>query len=129
MLPSLKKKSRIRHHPALPYSEIGEFMRELREQNSFSARALELAILTAARTGEVIGALPEEFDLDNGVVIVFTDPRRFGLMVMCQTDELQDHPLIQVLEPCQLFVWARYQPEISFRTHIYCPPRTPHAHP
>lgn len=40
-----------------------------------------------------------QFDLDNGVVIVFTDPRRFGLMVMCQTDELQDHPLIKIIGP------------------------------
>ena len=40
-----------------------------------------------------------QFDLDNGAVIIFTDPRRFGLMDMCKTDELQDHPLITVIGP------------------------------
>lgn len=66
LLPSLKKQSRVRHHPALPFAEMGAFMRELRQQESVSARALELAILTGARTNEVIGSLPEEFDLENG---------------------------------------------------------------
>src|SRR3954447_24333684 len=41
---------------ALPYSEIGAFMAALRQQEGIAARALEFAILTAARTGEVIGA-------------------------------------------------------------------------
>ncbi len=61
-LPKLKKKIRIQHHPALPFDEIGAFIRTLRERESESARALEFAILTAARTGEVIGAKPDEID-------------------------------------------------------------------
>jgi integrase len=56
---------RTAHHPALPYPEIGGFMADLREQEGFGARALEFAILTAARTGEVIGARWQEFDLEN----------------------------------------------------------------
>jgi integrase len=69
----LPKKSTVRaveHHPALPYAKIGEFMQELREQPGAAARALEFAILTAARTGEVRGAKPGEFDLDKGIWIV-----------------------------------------------------------
>src|SRR6516165_1178811 len=60
---SLKKRNGSRHHPALPYAEIGVFMRELRERDSISARALEFTILTAARTSEVLGAKRQEADL------------------------------------------------------------------
>jgi len=40
-----------------------------------------------------------QFDLDTGAVIVFTDPRRFGLMDLCPTAELQDHRLIRDIGP------------------------------
>jgi integrase len=51
------------HHEALPYAEVPAFMAELRQQNGIAARALEFAILTATRTGEVIGARWDEIDL------------------------------------------------------------------
>jgi len=51
------------HHAALPYVEIGSFLSDLRGRDSTSARCLEFLILTAARTGEVIGAQWNEFDL------------------------------------------------------------------
>ena len=54
---------RQEHHAALPYGEVAAFLAELREQQGTAARALEFAILTAARTGEVIGARWAEFDL------------------------------------------------------------------
>jgi integrase len=56
LLPKRSKVSRIKHLMALPYVEIGAFMAALRQQEGVAARALEFAILTAARTGEVIGA-------------------------------------------------------------------------
>ena len=40
-----------------------------------------------------------QFDLDNGAVIVFTDPRRFGLMDVCKREEFADHPLIRAIGP------------------------------
>jgi integrase len=52
------------HHAALAYEDIPAFMVELRERGSLSARALEFTILTAARTGEIIGAPWDEIDLD-----------------------------------------------------------------
>jgi integrase len=52
---------------ALPYSEAPAFMVELRQQKGVAARALEFAVLTAARTGEVIGATWDEFDLKAGI--------------------------------------------------------------
>lgn len=50
------------HHAALPYGEISAFLAELRGQEGIAAGALEFAILTAARTGEVIGARWAEID-------------------------------------------------------------------
>lgn len=63
LLPKRSKVQRVEHHAALPYAELGDFMTALREMEGTSARALEFAILTAARTGEVIAATWPEFDL------------------------------------------------------------------
>jgi integrase len=62
LLPAPRKVQKVSHHAALPYTQMGGFMRELRGQEGVAARALEFAILTAARTGEVIGAQWDEFD-------------------------------------------------------------------
>ena len=51
------------HHDAVPYADMPEFMAELRAKPGVSARALELTVLVAARTSEVIGAKWSEFDL------------------------------------------------------------------
>ena len=67
LLPTLKKSARVKHHPALPYQEVGKFVAKLRGLNSTAARALEFTILTATRTAEVIGARSEEFDLKKAV--------------------------------------------------------------
>jgi integrase len=64
LLPSPRKITKTGHHAALPLLEMGAFMQSLRMQRGMSARALEFAILTAARSGEVRGALWAEFDLD-----------------------------------------------------------------
>jgi integrase len=60
LLPARGKVSKVKHHAALPYRELPTFMAALERQDGVSARALEFLILTAARTGEVIGALPGE---------------------------------------------------------------------
>ena len=67
LLPKIERRKRVQHHPALPYAQIGEFMQELRAEDGTPARALEFAILTAARTSEVLGAKPAEFDLQAAV--------------------------------------------------------------
>jgi integrase len=51
------------HHAALPYDELPTFMAELRARSGSGARALEFTILTAARSGEVLGAKWDEIDL------------------------------------------------------------------
>ncbi len=63
LLPAISKRRRVQHHPALPFDQLGEFIVALRAQEGIAAKALEFLILTAARTGEVIGARPGEFDL------------------------------------------------------------------
>lgn len=65
-LPKPKKIAKVQHHPALPYADMGAFMAELKAQHGMGARALEFAILTAARSGEVRGATWGEIDLDAG---------------------------------------------------------------
>jgi integrase len=62
LLPARVKVRRVEHHAALPYAEIGSFIAELRQQEGVAGRALEFAILTAARTGEVIGARWDEIN-------------------------------------------------------------------
>jgi len=52
------------HHAALPYTELPDFMARLREQESVAARALEFTVLTAARSGEVLGMRWDEVDGD-----------------------------------------------------------------
>ena len=70
LLAPRSKVQTVRHHPALPYQEIGAFVATLREQEGVAARALEFTILTAARTAEVIGATWDEFDLNSGLWVV-----------------------------------------------------------
>jgi integrase len=63
LLPLRGKVARVRHRPALPYRELARFMADLRREEGVAAAALEFCILTAARTGEVIGARWQEIDL------------------------------------------------------------------
>ena len=63
LLPAKGKVKRVEHHPALPYGEVGAFMAQLRTEEGTAARALEFLILTASRTGEVIGARWDEIDM------------------------------------------------------------------
>lgn len=65
MLPARAKIQAVQHHAALPYRDLPTFMASLRKQSGIGALALEFTILTAARTGEVIAATWDEFDLDN----------------------------------------------------------------
>lgn len=63
-LPKPSKVAVIEHYRALPWQEVGAFMAELRKRDGIGARALEFAILTTARSGEVRGATWDEIDFD-----------------------------------------------------------------
>jgi integrase len=73
-----RENGRGEHHAALPYREIGAFMVELRQQQGVGARALEFAILTAARTGEVIGAPWDEINMAERLWAVPADRMKGG---------------------------------------------------
>jgi integrase len=62
-LPAKPQSSVVKHHAALPYTEVSEFVAALREEEGAAARCLVFTILTAARTSETIGARWSEIDL------------------------------------------------------------------
>jgi integrase len=64
LFPRRSKVRPVRHHAALPWREVPGFMARLRASEGVAARALEFAVLTAARTGEVLGACWSEVDLE-----------------------------------------------------------------
>jgi integrase len=66
LLPARRRIDRT-HHAALPYQDVPAFLSQLREQQSVGAAALEFTILTAVRTGETLGAIWSEIDLDAGL--------------------------------------------------------------
>ena len=78
LLPAKSKVRRVQHHAAMPYVELPGFMNALREQDIVAARALEFLVLTAARTGEVIGARWQEIDLKNRIWTVPAERMKAG---------------------------------------------------
>jgi len=66
LLPRPSKLSRG-HHAAMPYEEVAAFIAKLRERDATSALALELCILTAARSGEILGMRWSEIDFDKKI--------------------------------------------------------------
>jgi integrase len=62
LLPAPGRLHKAQHYAALSYRDVPTFMAELRSHPSISARALEFTILTAARTGETLGARWSEID-------------------------------------------------------------------
>lgn len=78
ILAKTAKVKRVKHHPAVPYKQIPEFMEQLRERKGSSALALEFMILTAARTGEIRGAKWEEIDLTTNVWTIPAERMKAG---------------------------------------------------
>jgi integrase len=66
------------HHAAMPYNDIAAFVGRLRQSDSLAARALELTILTAARSGEILGMRWSEIDLDKRVWTLPPDRMKAG---------------------------------------------------
>ncbi|GGK28199.1 tyrosine-type recombinase/integrase [Salinarimonas ramus] len=66
ILPRPKKLTRG-HHRAMPFDDVPAFMSRLRDRVGVSARALEFLVLTAARSGEVLGMRWSEVDFDAAV--------------------------------------------------------------
>jgi integrase len=78
LLPAKGRVRKVVHHAALPYSEVPAFMKVLREQEGFAARALEFLILTATRTSETLCATWDEIDWKRDLWIVPAERMKAG---------------------------------------------------
>jgi integrase len=78
LLPRKSKVQQVEHFVALPYAELVNFIVELRQQQAVAARALEFTILTAARTGAVIGAQWSEVNLAERLWIIPAERMKAG---------------------------------------------------
>ncbi len=108
LLAAPSKVKRVKHHAALPWAKAGAFMKDLREMPGISPRALEFAILTAARSGEVRGARWSEVNLKEGVWTVpasrmktgkphrapLSDAAKSLLLALPKLDDGQEDPLV-----------------------------------
>lgn len=65
LLAAPKKVSTIEHHPSLPYDQLPAFYQQLRMQSGLASTALQLLVLCASRTGEILGATWDEVDMAN----------------------------------------------------------------
>jgi len=79
LLAAPAKIAKVDHHPALPWAEMSEFMAQLRRAEGYGARALEFAILTAARSGEVRGATWGEINLDAALWTIPAERMKAGV--------------------------------------------------
>lgn len=70
LLAAPSKVSKVEHHPAIAVDDAPAFYQQLKLRDGLGARALQFAMLTAARSGEVRGATWSEIDLDKAVWIV-----------------------------------------------------------
>ena len=78
LLPAKTKVAAVEHHNAIPYRDLPAFMARLRAKQGASARGLEFVILTAARTGEVIGAKWGEIDFGDKVWTIAAERMKAG---------------------------------------------------
>ncbi len=106
----------IKHHPAMPYTEVPAFMAELAKNGSVSALALRFLILTATRTGEVLKAQWSEIDLENAVWTIPHERMKTGRehrvpLTDTMLDDLKDLPRLDG-NP-YLFPGARYGKPLS----------------
>jgi integrase len=78
-LPAASRLKKVKHHAALPYADIAAFIADLRQRDGDAAAALEFAILTAARTSEVIGTRWPEIDMATAVWTVPAERMKGGV--------------------------------------------------
>lgn len=79
LLPRRKKKSQVRHHPAMPFEHLPAFIGRLRARPALAARALEITILCATRTNETLCATWREVDFEERVWTVPAERMKMGV--------------------------------------------------
>jgi integrase len=78
LLPKPSKVTKVKHLPAMPYSNVPVFMNELAAKETVSSLALQFLILTATRTSEVLHSKWDEFDLDQGIWTIPAERMKAG---------------------------------------------------
>ncbi len=78
LLANISKSARTKNHPALPWQQIGQFMVSLKRCEGVAARAMEFAILTAVRSGEVREARWSEFDVTTKIWTIPAERMKAG---------------------------------------------------
>lgn len=78
LLPKHSKVARVKHHAAIPYAELPAFMAELAKRRGVAPDILRFIIVTAARTGEVLGATWREIDMEGAVWTIPGDRMKAG---------------------------------------------------
>lgn len=101
-----------RHHPAMHWGDVPALMRELADRETIVADALRFAILTAARRGEVLGAVWSEIDLAGGLWAVPADRMKPGRAHVVPLNG----PAIAVLERMQRLAGGPDSPVFQSRT-------------
>nr|ABS87622.1 putative P4 family integrase [Paracoccus methylutens] len=96
---SKRQKLQKGHHAALPYADMPAFVAGLRAREAVAARALEFAILTIARSGEVLGATWNEIDLAKKIWMVPAGRMKGGSRAPCAAVRSPLLPLLKGMEP------------------------------
>ncbi|MCJ2069170.1 integrase arm-type DNA-binding domain-containing protein [Methylobacterium sp. J-030] len=78
LLPKRSKVRKVEHHAALPFKDVPAFMRTLEGQPGIPAKLMIFTILTAARTGEALGARWDEIDLEAAIWSVPAERMKAG---------------------------------------------------
>ena len=99
---------RVKHHTALPYTEVGPFMATLRKRDDDAARALEFTILTAARSGEALGATWDEIDFQGKTWTIPAERMKAGVSTACRR-RCARNPQAPAGEPTKSFRVSRRQ--------------------
>ena len=79
LLPYIKKRQLIKHHKAMHYDDIPNFIKSIKDDPSVSASALVLCILTATRTRETTDSVWKEINLDKKIWIITKDRMKRGI--------------------------------------------------
>ncbi len=77
LLPRQSKLARG-HHAAMPYEDIAAFIAQLQKREASAAQALELCILTAARSGEILGMRWSEIEINKEIWTVPANRMKAG---------------------------------------------------
>ena len=78
ILPAKGAVAPVEHHASIAYADMPAFWPRLQVQDGLGARALELCILTACRSGEVLGARWDEVDIDRQIWTIPAERMKAG---------------------------------------------------